>query len=215
MDTPRPNSPTNYYYADANNQPVGPLSAEQIHAFYQAGEITLDTLVIPEGATDWRRYSNIAPRVAPPQSSDPAATTTPPPAATKNVTAMSSLTEIQQPKSRMLPFILGIVFGIVISIVIFNFNFKSPKIGRVWFKVYDHAQSPQQAWYGDLCDEATGTRTLIIVDFGKKLDLAQDDRLQGSYVPTAETGIWNNSPYRIYKLDGEFKMVNPLSVQGR
>jgi len=213
MDTPRPNSQINYYYADANNQPVGPLSAEQIHALYQVGEITLDTLVIPEGATDWHRYRNIAPRAASPPSSTPTATTAPPPETIKNVTATSSPTEVQQPKLRLFPFILGTVFGIVISIVIFNF--KSPKIGRVWFKVYDHAESPQQAWYGDLCDEATGTRTAIIVDFGKKLDLAKDDRLQGSYVPTAETGRWNTAPYRLYKLDGEFKMVDPLSVQGR
>jgi hypothetical protein len=56
----------NYYYADANNQPIGPISIEQLQALCKGGEITLDTFVIPEGATDWHPYRNIAPVSAPP-----------------------------------------------------------------------------------------------------------------------------------------------------
>jgi hypothetical protein len=49
----------NFYYADATNQPIGPVSAEQLRNLYQRGEITLDTFVIPEGATNWHAYRRI------------------------------------------------------------------------------------------------------------------------------------------------------------
>ena len=84
---------------------------------------------------------------------------------------------------------------------------------RVWFKVYAHAQNPQNAWFGSLCNEATGVQTSIIVDFGKEINLGKDDRMEGVYLPTNETGNWNSSPYRIYKLKGDFKFVDPLSVK--
>lgn len=51
----------NYYYTDSNNQPVGPMTADQLHTLYQDGAITLETFVISEGATDWQAYRNIVP----------------------------------------------------------------------------------------------------------------------------------------------------------
>jgi hypothetical protein len=231
-------SQVKYYYADATNQPVGPLSVEQIDALYQTGEITLDTLVIPEGATDWHPYRNIASRPASPSLVAPLATTTDPPAASGNFTATSSPTKIQRAKARLwsfvlgtkakllpfvlgtkarpLPFVLGAVFGSVISIgvlKIISLTSEPSKNGRIYFKVYQAAQFPERGWFGFLVNEKREVRTEIIVDFSEKLDLAKDDRLEGTYVPTAETGRWNNSPYRIYKLNGNFKVVDPLSIE--
>ena len=56
----------NYHYADASNQPIGPVTTEQLHALYRSGEVTLDTFIIAEGASDWQAYREIAPVSAPP-----------------------------------------------------------------------------------------------------------------------------------------------------
>ena len=49
----------NYYYADENNQPVGPISEDQLHELHRAGSITLDSFVIAEGETEWKVYRTI------------------------------------------------------------------------------------------------------------------------------------------------------------
>ena len=61
-----PHNPMNYHYADASNQPIGPVSTEQLHALYRSGEVTLDTFIIAEGASDWQAYRDIAPTSSPP-----------------------------------------------------------------------------------------------------------------------------------------------------
>ena len=48
----------NYYYADADNQVVGPVTTEQLDMLYRSGKITYDTKVIAEGAEDWHPRSN-------------------------------------------------------------------------------------------------------------------------------------------------------------
>lgn len=50
----------NYYYADAMNQPVGPISDEQLKALHRAGTISHDTHVLPEGAAEWQTYGSVA-----------------------------------------------------------------------------------------------------------------------------------------------------------
>lgn len=49
----------NYYYADAQNQPVGPCTAEQMQLLYQQGTLHDDTWVIEEGETEWKLYPSL------------------------------------------------------------------------------------------------------------------------------------------------------------
>ena len=56
----------NYHYADATNQPIGPVTAEQLHTLYRSGEITIDSFIIAEGGSDWQAYRDIAPASPPP-----------------------------------------------------------------------------------------------------------------------------------------------------
>ncbi len=53
-------SPINYYYTDANNQPVGPIADEQLHELFRTGGLTLDSFVIAEGDEEWRTYRAFA-----------------------------------------------------------------------------------------------------------------------------------------------------------
>ena len=49
-----------FYYADTSNQPVGPVTKDQLHSLYREGTIGLETQVIPEGSDDWHQYRKIA-----------------------------------------------------------------------------------------------------------------------------------------------------------
>lgn len=48
-----------YFYANAENRPVGPVSIEQLRALASAGEITNRTPVIVEGESLWRRMGDV------------------------------------------------------------------------------------------------------------------------------------------------------------
>ena len=50
----------NYHYTDSNNQVLGPVAEEELHALYQSGVITSDTDVHPEGGSSWQKYSATA-----------------------------------------------------------------------------------------------------------------------------------------------------------
>ena len=56
----------NYYYADENNQAVGPITEDQLLALVRNGSITPDTQVLQEGTTEWCQYGLIAPPPNPP-----------------------------------------------------------------------------------------------------------------------------------------------------
>jgi hypothetical protein len=45
-----------YYYANADNEVVGPLHVERLHALYADGTISTTTLVCAEGAESWQAY---------------------------------------------------------------------------------------------------------------------------------------------------------------
>ena len=56
-----------WFYADASNQPVGPLPMLELQRLAAAGVIQPGTQVIENGATEWRAFSEVAPRpVLPP-----------------------------------------------------------------------------------------------------------------------------------------------------
>ena len=50
-----------YHYADADNQPVGPLSAEQLHTLVRSGAVSSEAAVWKEGATEWHPYHSMFP----------------------------------------------------------------------------------------------------------------------------------------------------------
>ena len=52
-----------YYYADSDKKPVGPLPVEALEKLKGAGIITESTMVIPEGASAWKRYSDVFPKI--------------------------------------------------------------------------------------------------------------------------------------------------------
>jgi|LakMenEpi03Aug12_release.lakeMendotaPanAssembly.Ray.scaffolds.fasta_scaffold221734_2 hypothetical protein len=56
----------NYYYADENNQAIGPITEDQLRALVLNGSITPDTQVLQEGTTEWCQYGLIAPPPNPP-----------------------------------------------------------------------------------------------------------------------------------------------------
>lgn len=49
----------NYYYADGNNQAIGPITEGQLHLLGRNGSITPDTQVLQEGTTEWCQYGKI------------------------------------------------------------------------------------------------------------------------------------------------------------
>jgi hypothetical protein len=61
---------TPFYYADANAQPVGPLSLDEIRRFVAAGVIPPDVLVCEADGENWRPLTDFAgpPRTAPPRT---------------------------------------------------------------------------------------------------------------------------------------------------
>jgi hypothetical protein len=48
-----------YYYANEQNLPVGPYTAEQMQQLRQAGTLQENTWVILEGATEWKSYASL------------------------------------------------------------------------------------------------------------------------------------------------------------
>ena len=50
----------NYYYANENNQPVGPCTAEQLRQLHQQGTLQDDSWVLVEGAPEWEPYASLA-----------------------------------------------------------------------------------------------------------------------------------------------------------
>lgn len=63
-----------FYYADANSQPVGPLTLEEIRRFAKAGVVPPDVMVCEAGGEDWRPLSAFAappPFATPPRTSPP------------------------------------------------------------------------------------------------------------------------------------------------
>lgn len=63
--------PESFYYADANSQPVGPLSLDEIRRFIVAGVVPPDVMVCEASGEDWKPITEIAapPRTAPPPRS--------------------------------------------------------------------------------------------------------------------------------------------------
>jgi len=45
---------------DANNQPIGPITEDQLHELFRSGGITLDSFIIAEGETEWTAYKSLA-----------------------------------------------------------------------------------------------------------------------------------------------------------
>lgn len=62
----------NYYYADANGQPVGPLSLQEIRSLAASGQIAANPNVRAEGGLEWKPLSAIG-AAPPPYSPPPAA----------------------------------------------------------------------------------------------------------------------------------------------
>ena len=53
-------SDTRYYYSDANNKPVGPVTLQQLRQLLRDGVINEDTNVIAEGSNNWVRFADVA-----------------------------------------------------------------------------------------------------------------------------------------------------------
>ncbi len=69
------------YYYSLDHKPVGPVPLDDLHALYRDGVITLTTLIVEEGGTEWKAYSTLnpsseeAPPIAAPAFPAPAAST--------------------------------------------------------------------------------------------------------------------------------------------
>jgi hypothetical protein len=48
-----------YFYANENNQPVGPHTAEHMRQLYQQGALHENSWVIAEGAAEWKSYASL------------------------------------------------------------------------------------------------------------------------------------------------------------
>lgn len=58
---PSPESQSLWYYADAANQPVGPLPFSDLQQLAAAGVIQPETHIIEEGGTEWKKFASIIP----------------------------------------------------------------------------------------------------------------------------------------------------------
>jgi Ca-activated chloride channel family protein len=105
---PRPDS--NYYYADASKQPVGPYSLEELHALASRGVITPTTKVIAKGEKSWMAYSQL-PQT--PVAATPVAAPTPSPAPTESTANAggSFLTRLPKPLVFSLVGAIGCLIG--------------------------------------------------------------------------------------------------------
>ena len=63
-----------YFYADANNQPIGPYTLEDLKQLAEKGTVKPETWVAEEGGAQWQPYSSLAaPGAAPAAPAAPAA----------------------------------------------------------------------------------------------------------------------------------------------
>ena len=51
----------NYYYVNDQNQPIGPQTEEQMRRLFRQGTLAEDSLVIVEGAAEWRPFAEVFP----------------------------------------------------------------------------------------------------------------------------------------------------------
>lgn len=58
---PSPESQSLWYYADATNQPVGPLPMDVLQQLASVGVISPETHILEEGGTEWKKFSSIVP----------------------------------------------------------------------------------------------------------------------------------------------------------
>ena len=65
-----PNPTMNYFYANAANEPVGPLPEEQLHELYKNRTLTLDTYIIAEDGSEWQAYRSITKTPMPPPTNE-------------------------------------------------------------------------------------------------------------------------------------------------
>jgi hypothetical protein len=57
-----------YFYANSQNQPTGPINLEELERLHQAGVISSSTNVFEDGLTEWKPASSILSRIAVPPS---------------------------------------------------------------------------------------------------------------------------------------------------
>lgn len=57
---------SSWFYADASNQPIGPLSFDELQRLAAVGTIRPETLVIENGANEWRSFGSVCPMQPPP-----------------------------------------------------------------------------------------------------------------------------------------------------
>ena len=72
MTTSSADSSSRWYYADASQQPVGPIAASTLQVLYANGVISSETLIIPEGGADWQAYRAVFPVTQQPTPPPPA-----------------------------------------------------------------------------------------------------------------------------------------------
>lgn len=61
MNTPKMPAPEKkWFYANAENQPIGPMSVAELRQLAEVGTINPSTFVIEEGGTEWKTYGAIA-----------------------------------------------------------------------------------------------------------------------------------------------------------
>ncbi len=66
MTTTNPNPASlRWFYANAENQSVGPVTLAELHQFASSGQISPQTFVIQEGGSDWLTYADVAPKEHP------------------------------------------------------------------------------------------------------------------------------------------------------
>lgn len=63
---------TLYYYADDQNQPVGPFQLGDLRRMREAGLLGDATMVFPEGGTEWTSLGSVLPASRPPAAPPPA-----------------------------------------------------------------------------------------------------------------------------------------------
>jgi hypothetical protein len=78
-----------YYYANASNQPAGPVTLDELQQLLARGEITPATNIIPVGETVWRPLSTVLP-TTPPSATPPNSAPSPAPSLNPPLSAPAS-----------------------------------------------------------------------------------------------------------------------------
>ena len=87
------------------------------------------------------------------------------------------------------------------------------KDSKMWFRVYAAAEVPKGSWNGFLCEKGTTSGSDTIVDFGERVNLGKDDIIEGTFIQTERTGLWNSNRLRVFTVESGYRLIDRSTLR--